>query len=69
MRMNVRAMAMAAIAAATMMAGKIGKYGPLHTKPAASRRIYKLNRSQHWRPAKSYQQARMLSPFPDRPVR
>lgn len=33
------------------------------------RTIHRLNRSQHWKPASSYQHARDISPFPLRPVR
>lgn len=31
--------------------------------------IRRLNRSQNWRSARSYKEARALSPYPDRPVR
>ncbi len=44
-------------------------YGPLFSRPKAYRRINRLNRSQHWRRAMTYAEARALSPFPDRPVR
>jgi hypothetical protein len=33
------------------------------------RRLYRLNRSRRWRPARTYQEARRISPFPERPVR
>lgn len=29
----------------------------------------KLNRSKKWKPAKTYKEARALSPYPERPVR
>jgi hypothetical protein len=37
--------------------------------PKGYRRINRLNRSQNWARAKSYQHARSISPFPERPVR
>ncbi len=43
-------------------------YGPLHTKPAAYRKINKLNRSSKWKPAQSYADARALSPSLDCPM-
>lgn len=33
------------------------------------RRVYRLNRSRYWRPARTYLEARRISPFPERPVR
>jgi len=44
-------------------------YGPRHTGGSGWRTIHRLNRSQNWRPAKSYKHARSISPYPDRPVR
>lgn len=37
--------------------------------PMSWGRTSNLNRSRHWRYAKTYQDARAISPFPDRPVR
>ena len=35
----------------------------------APRRESRLNRSKHWDHADTYQEARLISPFPHRPVR
>ena len=64
---------LAAMAAASMaLAGAplIGSgYGPRNTRPSGWRTIHHLNRSQKWKRARTYAEARALSPYPDRPVR
>jgi hypothetical protein len=40
-----------------------------HDKSANKDNYLLLNRSKKWLPAYSYKQARMLSPFPDKPVK
>lgn len=53
-----------------MINGLMGRgYGPRHSKPSGYRTIRRLNRSQHWKPAKSYAHARAMSPYPERPVK
>lgn len=37
--------------------------------PRGWRRVSRLNRSQHWKFAATYKEARAISPYPDRPVR
>lgn len=62
------------------LAGLLSSFGGPAWNPFASgardlarragfRRINRLNRSQYWRPARTYQEARRISPFPERPVR
>jgi hypothetical protein len=69
------------IAAGLLSAGAMVptfKVGPspsmISTQPTRKRRTAgngagRLNRSRHWRPARTYKEARAISPFPDRPVR
>lgn len=45
------------------------KQAARQTVAATSRKESRLNRSKHWPHAETYQEARDLSPFPDRPVR
>jgi hypothetical protein len=44
-------------------------FGPLGTQSSGYRTIHRLNRSQKWKRARTYSEARALSPFPERPVR
>lgn len=48
---------------------RLAMYGAAKTAPRGYRTIHRLNRSQNWRPARSYTHARSISPYPDRPVR
>lgn len=44
-------------------------YGPRHSVPSGYRRISRPNRSRKWRSARTYAEARAMSPYPERPVR
>ena len=60
----------AALAAVSFSAPIIGSgYGPANTRSSGYRTIHKLNRSRHWPRARTYAEARALSPFPERVVR
>lgn len=60
--------ALAAAAATVSLAGSFG-YGPAHTRPSGYRTINRLNRSRRWPRARTYAEARAISPYPERVVR
>ena len=61
------------LAAAALAAGSPISSATKRTRrgnaPKGYRTIHRLNRSQNWRPARSYEETRAMSPYPDRPVR
>lgn len=64
------ALTMAAAAAAVaplMMMKPVENHAP--TPRRSTRYLSRLNRSRKWPYARTYQEAREISPFPERPVR
>lgn len=66
---------MAAVAAAGLAMAPPAIVQPAQEERQAPKRITRqrrasnLNRSKHWEYAETYKEARLLSPFPHRPVR